>query len=272
MTVPRHSVGITTKIVDQATFLVASPSIGHRAEPLRYLVQPGSASRAIRTRMTHAASRYRMSNPPERTSTSRRRPHRIRTGALSAVPQILIVNLRRHVGGASRAAGSPTSRLAETSDLRAIPSGRALRAAVPRLLLPTAVCVSGQRRSQFIFGCSEVEHVVDRRPCRRSRRGSGSGGRCTEVHVDMEAAERRGRGGGVSTWSGSASCVWRMPRRDMNRRRRYLAKRRRNEARICPIICAWCGKLLRRGNPDKPVSHGCCVRCAERLVAHVADE
>jgi hypothetical protein len=31
------------------------------------------------------------------------------------------------------------------------------------------------------------------------------------------------------------------------------------------VICAWCRKVLRLGNPRLPISHGICPECAATL-------
>lgn len=34
-----------------------------------------------------------------------------------------------------------------------------------------------------------------------------------------------------------------------------------------PVICAWCGKTIREGDPDAPPSHGICADCERRQYA-----
>lgn len=36
------------------------------------------------------------------------------------------------------------------------------------------------------------------------------------------------------------------------------------------LICAWCDRVLLAGDPSKPVSHGICPECAERLEQETA--
>jgi hypothetical protein len=31
------------------------------------------------------------------------------------------------------------------------------------------------------------------------------------------------------------------------------------------VICAWCGLLIRDGDPKLPISHGLCVNCKDKL-------
>lgn len=59
----------------------------------------------------------------------------------------------------------------------------------------------------------------------------------------------------------------------MNKRRRFIAKRRRKAARLArlypsprhAVICAWCEKTIRRGSMFLSVSHGICPACVDRV-------
>lgn len=31
------------------------------------------------------------------------------------------------------------------------------------------------------------------------------------------------------------------------------------------VLCGWCGVLIKAGDPDGPVSHGICPRCAAKF-------
>lgn len=37
------------------------------------------------------------------------------------------------------------------------------------------------------------------------------------------------------------------------------------------VICAWCGKVIQEGEPDKDgkVSHGACKECAEKIMRDI---
>lgn len=36
------------------------------------------------------------------------------------------------------------------------------------------------------------------------------------------------------------------------------------------VFCAWCGKVLKPGPTDGPVSHGICAECAKAFDAEIA--
>jgi hypothetical protein len=41
-------------------------------------------------------------------------------------------------------------------------------------------------------------------------------------------------------------------------------------ARVGLLICAWCSLVLREGDKDLPVSHGCCVKCSDRILSELS--
>ena len=43
-----------------------------------------------------------------------------------------------------------------------------------------------------------------------------------------------------------------------------------NPMGIMKLVCSWCDRVMREGDPKLPVSHGLCPSCAERLEQETA--